>query len=126
MSAWSAIGKKWQVMSDTGSSVSMVKIVLRVCRVCLTNFYMKTITVRLPDSLVMEIEHESQSRHVSKSDIVRERLHHPKRASNTGDSTGDLISDILEASWRAKVPGLPRRFQSPKKQKLAEIIHAKK
>ena len=35
---------------------------------------MKTLTVRLPDSLVAQIEAESRTRNVSKSDIVRERL----------------------------------------------------
>jgi hypothetical protein len=38
----------------------------------------------------------------------------------------DVIGDILNASWKAKVPAGPRRFLSPKKQKLAEIIRAKK
>ena len=34
----------------------------------------KTLTIRLPDSLLKRLEIESQSRCVSKSDIVRERL----------------------------------------------------
>jgi hypothetical protein len=99
---------------------------------------MKSLTIRLPDALAQEIEHESLTRNVSKSDVVRERLHHLPRPGNTGgtmrDLIGDLIgsvrgdglSDILEESWAAKVPGKPRRFLSPKKQKLAEIIRAKK
>ncbi len=35
---------------------------------------MKTLTVRLPDAIVAQIEAESQTRRVTKSDIVRERL----------------------------------------------------
>lgn len=35
---------------------------------------MKTLTVRLPESLVSEIEAESRRRKLSKSDVVRERL----------------------------------------------------
>ena len=35
---------------------------------------MKTLTVRLPESLVAEIEAESRERKVSKSDVVRDRL----------------------------------------------------
>ena len=35
---------------------------------------MKTLTIRVPDELAAEIEAESQSRRISKSDVVRERL----------------------------------------------------
>ena len=35
---------------------------------------MKTLTVRLSEALVAEIEAESRGRKVSKSDVVRERL----------------------------------------------------
>ncbi|MGO8764035.1 MAG: CopG family transcriptional regulator [Limisphaerales bacterium] len=87
---------------------------------------MKTLTVRLPDVLVSEIERESRTRRVSKSDVVRERLHQPRRPSDGGGSTGELIGDILQASWRAKVPPGTPRFRSSKKQKLAVIIRAKK
>ena len=87
---------------------------------------MKSLTIRLPDSLATEIEHESQARRVSKSDVVRERLHQPRQTAVHGGSMRDLIGDILDESWQAKVPAGPRRFLSPKKQKLAEIIRAKK
>ena len=83
---------------------------------------MKTLTIRLPDVLARRIEQESITRRVSKSDIVRERLDQP--ALPTLKAGG--MRDILEECWAAKVPGRPRRFGSPKKQKLAEIIRAKK
>jgi hypothetical protein len=86
---------------------------------------MKSLTIRLPDSLVAELESESRARRVSKSDVVRERLSQPRRAPAAG-SMSALIGDILEESWAAKVPAGPPRFRSPKKQKLAEIIRAKK
>ncbi len=86
---------------------------------------MKTLTVRLPDSLVLEIERESRSRRVSKSDVVRERLHHPQRAGAVGGNMSDLIGHILEESWRAKVPARPPQFRSSHKRKIAEIIRAK-
>ncbi len=87
---------------------------------------MKNLTVRLPDSLLMEIALESQSRRVSKSDVVRERLRQPLRPAAAGGSMRDLIGDILDGSWEAEIPAKPRRFLSPKKQKLAQIIRAKK
>jgi hypothetical protein len=83
---------------------------------------MKTLTIRLPDSLVLEIERESQFRRVSKSDVVRERLHQPQRATAAGGNMSDLIGHILEESWKAKVPARPPRFRSPQKRRLAEII----
>jgi len=86
---------------------------------------MKTLTIRLPDSLVLEIERESLSRRVSKSDVVRERLHQPQHAAAGGGNMRDLIGHILEESWKAKVPPCPPRFRSPQKRKLAEIIRAK-
>ena len=87
---------------------------------------MKPLTVRLPESLVAEIELESQTRRVSKSDVVRERLHQPRSVPAAGGSIGDLIGDILEECWAAKVPPSFPRFRSPKKQGLAEIIRGKK
>jgi Arc/MetJ-type ribon-helix-helix transcriptional regulator len=86
---------------------------------------MKTLTVRLPDALVLEIERESQSRRVSKSDVVRERLHQPQRAAATGGDMSELIGHMLEESWKAKVPAGPPRFRSPHKRKIAEIIRAR-
>jgi hypothetical protein len=79
----------------------------------------KTLTIRLPDSLATEIEQESRSRRVSKSDIVRERLHHPQRAAGEGGSMRDLIGSVRN-------DGLPVDLSSNKKKYLPELIRAKK
>ena len=83
---------------------------------------MKTLTVRLPDALARRIEQESLTRCVSKSDIVREHLD-PLTLPSLQEGN---LRDILEEAWAARVPAQPRRLASPKKQKLAEILRAKK
>ena len=82
---------------------------------------MKTLTIRLPEVLARRLEQESLARRVSKSVIVRERLDQATPPLPDGS-----LRDILEEGWAAKVPAPPRRFSSPHKQKLAEIIRAKK
>jgi hypothetical protein len=59
----------------------------------------KTLTVRLPDTLVADIEAESRARKVSKSDIVRERL---ASATIPRPSSLDDIADLI-----GSVDGLP-------------------
>jgi hypothetical protein len=86
---------------------------------------MRTLTVRLPDALVSEIERESHCRRVSKSDVVRERLHQPQPPAAAGGNMSDLIGHILAESWKAKVPARPPRFRSPHKRRLAEIVRAR-
>jgi hypothetical protein len=56
---------------------------------------MKTITVRLSDQMVAEIQAESQKRGLTKSDVIRERLQqkHPKHATAL-DSIADLIGSV--------------------------------
>jgi len=87
---------------------------------------MKSLTIRLPETLMTEIERESRARRVSKSDVVRERLEQPGRATATAGDMSEMMGDILERSWKAKVPAGPPRFRSLHKQKLAGIIRAKK
>jgi Arc/MetJ-type ribon-helix-helix transcriptional regulator len=58
---------------------------------------MKTLTVRLPESIVAEIDAESRKRKVSRSDIVRERLQAgPRRTARSPllDSIADLIGSV--------------------------------
>ena len=57
---------------------------------------MKTLTVRLPEVLVAEIEAESRGRKLSKSDVVRQRL-----TANAGGGSGlrvqlDAVADLLQ------------------------------
>jgi Arc/MetJ-type ribon-helix-helix transcriptional regulator len=57
----------------------------------------KTLTVRLPDSLVAQIDAEAERRDVSRSDIVRERLEvysrEPDRPASL-DAIDDLIGSV--------------------------------
>jgi hypothetical protein len=80
---------------------------------------MKSLTVRLPDALVAQIEAESRERKVSKSDIVRERLTAaPKRAE---PKSIDLIADLV-----GSVHGLPPDLSMRKKEYLKAILHGRK
>jgi len=62
---------------------------------------------------------------VSKSDVVRERSQQACHDSHPRGTMRDLIGDILDRSWSAKIPAGSPRFLSSKKQKLARIIRAK-
>jgi Arc/MetJ-type ribon-helix-helix transcriptional regulator len=58
---------------------------------------MKTLTVRLPEALVAEIEAESRERQRSKSDVIRERLSRTEKSSSTTrlpDSIADLVGSV--------------------------------
>lgn len=58
---------------------------------------MKTLTVRLSDRLVAQIDAESRERKISKSDVVRERLHagaRRSRRSNAFDDIADLVGSV--------------------------------
>jgi Arc/MetJ-type ribon-helix-helix transcriptional regulator len=54
---------------------------------------MKTLTVRLPETLVAQIEAESRERRLSKSDIVRERL--SMTTSPRADASLAAIADLI-------------------------------
>ena len=70
---------------------------------------MKTLTVRLPDEMIAEIESESASRRMSKSDIVRERLsaHRVKRPARSFVAIADLVGSV---------DGLPEDLSDTKRQ----------
>jgi len=76
------------------------------------NVPMKTLSVRLPEALVAEIEAESRERGRSKSDIVRERLSMGVRVPSQG-ALPALIADVVGA-----VHGLPADLSSRKKAYL--------
>ena len=73
---------------------------------------MKTLTARLPDALVAEIEAEARERRRSKSDVVRERLSRRGR-SLSKTAVPAIIADIVGA-----VDGLPPDLSSRKKAYL--------
>jgi len=60
---------------------------------------MKTLTVRLPEYLIAQIEAESQRRRLSKSDVVRERLTTTRSRENRStllDAVADIIGSVDE------------------------------
>jgi Arc/MetJ-type ribon-helix-helix transcriptional regulator len=75
---------------------------------------MKTLTVRLPEALVSQIDAESRRRKLSKSDVVRERLARNGISQGQGDASLDAIADLI-----GSVDGLPRDLSSRKKDYLA-------
>jgi Arc/MetJ-type ribon-helix-helix transcriptional regulator len=56
---------------------------------------MKTLTVRLPDSLVNQIEAESRRRKLSKSDVVRERLNRADSSDQQLPASYLAIADLI-------------------------------
>jgi len=73
---------------------------------------MKTLTVRLPEPLMADIEAESRGRKISKSDVVRERLERARRKRRRTASL-DAIADLV-----GSVNGLPTDLSARKKKYL--------
>jgi Arc/MetJ-type ribon-helix-helix transcriptional regulator len=82
---------------------------------------MKTLTVRLPESLVAEIEGESRGRKCSKSDVVRERLQRAARPTGRQSATLDAIADLV-----GSVNGLPADLSARKKRYLKATGYGQK
>ena len=74
---------------------------------------MKTLTVRVPDAVVAEIETAARARNVTKSDVVRERLSAP---STTADQRPPALQAI--AHLIGSVRGLPAYLSANKKKYL--------
>jgi Arc/MetJ-type ribon-helix-helix transcriptional regulator len=74
---------------------------------------MKTLTVRLPEALVAQIEAESRRRNLSKSDVVRERLTGAQKSRRGQQESLDAVADIV-----GSVDGLPRDLSARKKKYL--------
>jgi Arc/MetJ-type ribon-helix-helix transcriptional regulator len=74
---------------------------------------MKTLTVRLPEALVAEIEAESRRRRMSKSDVVRERLTGTEGSRRRRPALLDAIADVV-----GSVDGLPRDLSARTKEYL--------
>lgn len=81
---------------------------------------MKTLTVRLPEPLVADIEAESRGRKISKSDVVRERLELAPRKRRRTTSL-NAIADLI-----GSVDDLPTDLAARKKQYLQETGYGQK
>ena len=81
---------------------------------------MKSLTVRLPEELVAEIETESREAGLSKSDVVRRRLQMPSRdrARSTQPTFHDLAADVIGI---VKEDDLPRDLSGRKKHYLQRL-----
>ena len=80
---------------------------------------MKTLTVRLPEALVAQLEAESRRRKLSKSDVVRERL------TATGESRRPALLDAI-ADVVGSVEGLPRDLSARTKKYLKSTGYGQK
>jgi len=81
---------------------------------------MKTITVRLPEPLAAEIEVESRTRKMSKSDVVRERLQLGGKSSRPVAALG-AIADLI-----GSVNSLPPDLSARKKRYLKSTGYGQK
>ena len=82
---------------------------------------MKTLTVRLPESLAAAIEAESRRRRISKSDVVRERLERAAPAAREASSPAYAIADLI-----GSVDGLPVDLSARKKRYLRAMGYGRK
>lgn len=82
---------------------------------------MKTLTVRLPEALVAQIEAESRGRKLSKSDIVRERLSRAAGSRHRGPALLEAIADLV-----GSVDGLPADLSARKKAHLKTTGYGQK
>ena len=81
---------------------------------------MKTLTVRLSESLAADIEAECRERKLSKSSVVRERLSlaaGPRRRAAPGRAIADLIGSV---------DGLPSDLSARKKAYFKATGYGKK
>ena len=82
---------------------------------------MKTLTVRLPEALVAQIEAESRRRRLSKSDVVRERLTGAEGPRRRRPALLDAIADVV-----GSVDGLPRDLSARTKKYLKSTGYGEK
>ena len=82
---------------------------------------MKTLTVRLPESLAAAIEAESRGRKISKSDVVRERLEQASAAPREPAMPPRAIADLI-----GSVRGLPVDLSTRKKHYLRATGYGRK
>lgn len=99
-------------MSSTDCGGTFVVLCRQICSGLLG---MKTLTVRLPEALVNQIEAESRARRLSKSDIVRERLAAAPATGRRQAGHLEAIADLI-----GSVEGLPEDLSSAKKSQTHE------
>jgi hypothetical protein len=84
------------------------------------NGFMKTLTVKLPEALVAEIEAESRKRRCLRSDVVRERLIGADRL-RANRQIPDSIAALI-----GSVPALPSDLSERKKTYLKSKHYGRK
>jgi Arc/MetJ-type ribon-helix-helix transcriptional regulator len=82
---------------------------------------MKTLTVRLPEPVVAEIEAESRARKISKSDVVRERLRPAAASARRRPDPLASIADLI-----GSVDGLPVDLSARRRHYLAATGYGQK
>jgi hypothetical protein len=82
---------------------------------------MKTITVRLPESLAAAIDTESRLRNVTKSKVIRERLEASAEPAPAQAAGFQAIADLV-----GSVTGLPADLSARKKWHLQTSGYGKK
>jgi Arc/MetJ-type ribon-helix-helix transcriptional regulator len=80
----------------------------------------KTLTVRLPEPLVAQIDAESRRRRMSRSDVVRERLEAGARRRSRA-TPFDAIADLV-----GSVDGLPADLSARRKHYLKTTGYGRK
>jgi Arc/MetJ-type ribon-helix-helix transcriptional regulator len=82
---------------------------------------MKSLTVRLPDQLVSQIEAESRERNCAKSDVVRERLERGAEFRSNPSARLNLIADLI-----GSVDSLPADMSRRRKRYLKTTGYGRK
>src|SRR5712671_1203976 len=97
---------------------------------------MKTLTVRLPEALVAQIEAESRRRKLSKSDVVRERLTGGEGSRRRRPALLDAIADVVGSVdglwrkahslmpvfwWRSSVAAMPTMGGPPRRRRACRL-----
>ena len=93
---------------------------LHACQSCNTVSVVKTLTVRLPEPLVAQIDAESRERKISKSDVIRERLQAGSKTRRRRSAI-DAIVDLI-----GSVEGLPVDLSARKKDYLKATRYGRK
>jgi Arc/MetJ-type ribon-helix-helix transcriptional regulator len=82
---------------------------------------MKTLTVRLPEPLVSELEAESRGRRMSVSDVVRERLRAAPAAARRRPDPLHGVADLI-----GSVDGLPADLSARRRHHLRATGYGQK